>query len=278
MKKKPLTMLGMAVAVAGLALAASPVAAGASPTDHDHGGYHQSGYNNQRGENQGGDNQGGDNQGGDHHEGGPATADLSLVHGVPGLAVDIYVVKNFSSYKELSDVTFPTAVDLATALPGWVTAGSYVIDVVPTGTSPFKPLLITQLYLGAGQSKTVAAYVTADGAGNPGSATLGVFTNDVSSTGGQARVTVRHLAVAPTVGVYANGSVAITPSFSNGQSASAIVPAGSYDVTITAPNTPGTVYKDLGSVPVGANTNTLAFAIGTFPSTFTVVALAVPTA
>ena len=207
----------------------------------------------------------------------PAT-DLSLVHGVPGLDVDIYVVKNFISYKELPDVHFGTAADLTTAFPGWVTPGLYTVDVVPTGTSPFKPLLIKSFFLGAGQSKTVAAYVTATPAGVAGQPTLGVFTNDVSGTGGQSRVTVRHLAVAPTVGVYADGSVAITPSFSNGQTAAAVVPPGTYGVTVTAPGAPGTVLDNVGNVALAANTNTLAFAIGTYSSTFTVVALAVPTA
>ena len=206
-----------------------------------------------------------------------ASADLSLVHGVPGLAVDIYVVKDFFSVKKLTDVTFPTAADLDTAFPGWVTPGYYIVDVVPTGSNPFHPLLITSLFLGWGQSKTVAAYVTASASGSAGSPTLRVFTNDVSSTGGSARVTVRHLAVAPTVGVYADGSVAITPAFSNGQTATATVPAGSYGVTVTAPNAPGTVLDALGTVSLPANTNTLAFAIGTFPSTFTVVALRVST-
>ena len=159
-----------------------------------------------------------------------------------------------------------------------VTPGRYVVDVVPAGTSPFKPLLITSFFLGYGQSKTVAAYMTATPAGVAGQPTLGVFTNDVSSTGGMARVTVRHLAVAPTVGVYADGSVAVTPSFSNGQTAAAAVPPSSYDVTVTAPNAPGTVLYDLGNVSLSANTNTLAFAIGDYPSTFTVVAVAIPTA
>src|SRR5205085_155840 len=96
------------------------------------------------------------------------TTDLSLVHGVPNLAVDIYVVKNFSSYIKLPDVHFATAADLTSAFPRWVSPGFYVIDVVPTGSSPLKPLLITSLHLGYGQSKTVAAYVTADAAGKPG--------------------------------------------------------------------------------------------------------------
>lgn len=78
--------------------------------------------------------------------------------------------------------------------------------------------------------------------------------------------------------VYADGSVAITPSFSSGQSVAAVVPPSSYNVTVTAPNTPGTVLYDLGNVSLAADTNTLAFAIGDYPSTFTVVALAVPTA
>jgi hypothetical protein len=205
------------------------------------------------------------------------SADLSLVHGVPGLSVDIYVVKNFSSFKELADVSFGTATDVATDFPGWVTPGIYTVDVVPAGSNPFHPLLLTTFGLGDHQSKTVAAYVTADAAGNAGSPTLGVFTNDVSSTGGQARVTVRHLAVAPTVGVYADGAVAITPAFSNGQTAVAQVPSSSYDVSVTAPNAPSTVLVDLGSVTLPANTNVLAFAIGTYGSSFEVVSLAVPT-
>jgi hypothetical protein len=189
------------------------------------------------------------------------------------------VVKNLFSYKEFKNVQFGTATaDVSTDYPGWVTPGFYVVDVVPTGGNPFKPLLITDLFLGANQSKTVAAYVTANAAGTPGSSTLGVFTNDLSSTGGQARVTVRHLAVAPTVGVYADSTVAITPAFSNGQTATAAAPAGSYHVTVTAPNTPGTVLADLGSVTLLANTNALAFAIGIYPSSFEVVTLAVPTA
>ncbi len=203
--------------------------------------------------------------------------DLSLVHGVPGLNVDIYVYKNVFSVKKLTDVTFGTVADLDAAFPGWVTPGFYVVDVVATGTSPCHPLLETTVFLGWGQNKTVAAYVTASPSGSPGAPTIASFSNNVSSTSGAARVTARHLAVAPTVGVYADGSVAVTPAFSNGQSAEAVVPAGSYDVTVTAPNTPGTVLDDLGSVSLAPNTNTLAFAIGTYPSTFKVVTLQIPT-
>ena len=121
--------------------------------------------------------------------------------------------------------------------------------------------------------------MTATPSGAAGQPTLGVFTNDVSSTGGMSRVTVRHLAVAPTVGVYADGVAAITPAFSNGQTATAVVPPSSYGVTVTAPNAPGSVLDQVGNVSLAANTNTLAFAIGDYyQSSFTVVALAIPTA
>ena len=131
-----------------------------------------------------------------------ATANLNVVHGIPGLDVDIYVVKNFNIFgaKELSDVTFGTAADLNTAFPGFITPGFYTIDIVAHGGNPFQPVLITSTYLGAGQSETAVAYTSADAAGNPGSPTLTVFHNDISATKGQARVTVAHTAVAPTVG------------------------------------------------------------------------------
>ncbi len=207
-----------------------------------------------------------------------STTELSVVHGIPNLPVDIYVVKNLFSVRKLADVNFGTAADLDSALPGFVTPGFYFVDVVAAGTSPFHPLLHAAFFLAPNQSKSVVAYVTADAAGQAGHPTLGVFTNDVSSTKGGARVTTRHTAVAPTVGVYAAGSVGIPASFSNGQSFSGVVPAASYDVTVTAPNAPATVLADLGSVALPANTNTLAFAIGTFPATFQVVTLQIPTA
>ncbi len=187
------------------------------------------------------------NQGG---SGPRASANLNVVHGIPGLDVDIYVVKNFNLFqvKELSNVTFETAADLNTDLPGFITPGFYTIDVVAHGGNPFKPVLITSTYLGAGQSKTAVAYVKADAAGNPGSPTLSVFQNDVSATNGQARVTVAHTAVAPTVGVCADDSVPVVPSFSNGQLASAVVAPAAYTVTVTAPNNCSDVSPDR-SVP-----------------------------
>ena len=101
----------------------------------------------------------------DWHPTKQSTTELSVVHGVPNLPVDIYVVKNFFSVRKLSNVNFGTAADLNSALPGFVTPGFYFVDIVPAGTSPFRPLLKTAFFLGANQSKSVVAYVTADAAG-----------------------------------------------------------------------------------------------------------------
>ena len=108
--------------------------------------------------------------------------DLSLVHGVPGLNVDIYVYKNIFSVKKLTDVTFGTVADLDAAFPGWVTPGFYVVDVVATGDQPVPPPPRNHGVPRLGQNKTVAAYVTASPSGSPGAATLASFSNDVSST------------------------------------------------------------------------------------------------
>ena len=248
MKHRILGALGATALVAGLALTSTGTA-GADPWNHGGGGA-------------------------------PApAANLNLVHGIPGLAVDIYVVKNFNLFqtRELRDVTFGTAADLNTALPGFITPGFYLVDIVGHGGNPFKPVLLTSTYLAAGQSKTAVAYVGASPSGAAGSPALTVFTNNVTSTSGQARVSVAHTAVAPTVGVCADGTVPLVPAFSNGQQAAAVVPAGSYSVTVTAPNNCSAVLAGpIGPVSLAADTTTLVYAIGTYPSTFTVASLVVP--
>src|SRR3954454_7966835 len=83
----------------------------------------------------------------DRHPTRPSTTELSVVHGVPNLPVDIYVVKNLFSVRKLANVTFGTAADLNSALPGFVTPGFYIVDIVPAGANPFRPLLKTAFFL-----------------------------------------------------------------------------------------------------------------------------------
>lgn len=271
MKKRTRAALGAVLAAAALAVTAAPAVASASDApSHLSGGAHSgTGW------------PGGSSPAGWSGHRPSTTSDITLVHGVQlpgtnGFPVDIYVVKNLTSYKELSDVTFGTVADLGAAFPGWVTPGFYLVDVVAHGGNPFQPALLRGFSLGVGQSKTVAAYLSTSG-----SPTLGVFANDVSATNGDARVQVFHLADAPTVGVCADGSVPVTSSFSNGQTAEAEVPASSYSVTVTSPATSGcgpTTLFGPATLNLPADMTTLAYAIGVFPSSFTVVTLTVPDA
>ena len=203
---------------------------------------------------------------------------VALVHGVPGASdfpVDIYVVNNFQRYK-FDNVRFKTAGTLE-ALTGKRTQPGFVyVGILPgdafENSRIDKPILQTAFWLGWGQSRSVVAHLT-----EGGSPKLSTFVNDVSTEGDKGQVTVHHLAAAPKVGVYvpATPPIAITPAFVNGERATLEVPAGTYPAIVTAPNDPTAVLAGPLSVPVQANKTTLAFAIGAYPSTFTVAAVIV---
>lgn len=203
------------------------------------------------------------------------TTSVALVHGVPNLTVDIYVVNNLQRYK-FNNVTFNTAATLE-ALTGKKTQPGFVyVGILPgdafENNRIDKPILQTAFWLGWGQSRSVVAHLTASGAPK-----LSTFVNDVSTEGDKGQVTVHHLAAAPQVGVYVPVSppIAITPAFVNGERATLEVPAGTYPAVVTAPNAPTTVLAGPINVPIQANKTTLAFAIGAYPATFTVAAVIV---
>lgn len=206
------------------------------------------------------------------------TTSLALVHGIPGeegFPVDLYVVNNFRRYT-FDDVTFGTAATLEALTgrktqPGFVFVGVLPADALENGRID-KPIFKTSFWLGRGQSRSVVAHL--DAAGGP---KLSTFVNDVRTGGDNGQVTVHHLAQAPQVGVYvpAEPPIAITPAFVNGERATLEVPAGTYPAVVTAPNDPNNVLAGPIDVPVNANQTTLAFAIGQFPSTFTVAAVIV---
>ena len=89
------------------------------------------------------------------------------------------------------------------------------------------------------------------------------FENDVSAVPeGSSRVTGRHAADAPPVNVLVNGAVAIA-NLAPGAQASAVLPAGTYDVqvqlTATAPPLPA---LSPGSVAIPAAKNVIVYATG----------------
>jgi hypothetical protein len=173
-----------------------------------------------------------------------------VVHGVPGLAVDIYVNGDLTfENSEFGDVFGPLA------LP----AADYDIEIYATGADPDTddPALSAMgVTLPAGAVATIAAYLEEGGA-----PTLGVFVENSSATAaGQARVTARHLADFGAVDILANDG-AVFEGVTNGEGADIDVPADTYNIKITAAGDPGTVAFD-ADVPLAAGTNLIAYAIG----------------
>jgi hypothetical protein len=204
------------------------------------------------------------------------TTSVAIVHGVPNLTVDLYVVNNFRR-ATFDNVTFNTAATLEQLTgrktqPGFVYVGVLPADALENGRFD-KPILQTSFWLGKGQSRSVVAHLDAAGAPK-----LSTFVNDVRTDGDKGQVTVHHLAAAPQVGVYVpvDPPIAITPAFVNGERATLEVPAGTYPAVVTAPNDPATVLAGPIDVPIQANKSTLVFAIGDFAAgSFTVAAVVV---
>lgn len=126
-------------------------------------------------------------------------ATVSVLHGVPGLTVDVYV-----DGEELIPDFAPGTLTEPMMLP----EGSYDIEIYADGDDPAsaEPALSAEgLEVPGGANLTLAAHLDADGA-----PMLSAYVNDVSMLdAGQARLTVRHAAAAPAVDVRAGGSPVI---------------------------------------------------------------------
>jgi hypothetical protein len=185
------------------------------------------------------------------------TADLYVVHGVPGegdFPVDVYA--NGEPVAGLQDITFGTVTAEPLALP----AGDYDIDVFPgdaaDGTG--EPALTLQASLTAGASVTVVAHLTADG-----QPALTPFENNVSDiAAGEARLTVRHTAAAPAVDVLAGGTaVEAFSGVTNPNQGNIDLPAGAVDAAVAAAGSTDPLIGP-ANLPLAAGTNTLVHAIG----------------
>ena len=187
-------------------------------------------------------------------------AKVSVFHGIPGVEVNVYVNGKIT----LTDFK-PGAMAGPLSLP----AGTYKVEVTSyaadksAGKKTADVIGPANIPVAAGHNYTIAAHLTT--AGKP---TATVFDNDISKLpAGKGRVTVAHVANAPTVAITANGGTLIK-SLSNPNSASAVVPAATYKVGVVAGGK--TVYST--SLPVAAGVNTIVFAYGTYPATFAVAA------
>ena len=168
-------------------------------------------------------------------------AEIIVVHGVPGLEVDVLVdgtaaITGF----EFGDVA-------KKALP----AGDYIFAVAATGTTD--AILTLEASLGAGLSATIAAFLDANG--DP---QLRAFVNENGASGIQPF----HLANFGAVDIL-SGTTTVLGPVTNGQTARIDVDGGTTvsAVGIGAAGS-GTAAIALGDVTVSTNELVLAYAIG----------------
>jgi hypothetical protein len=168
-------------------------------------------------------------------------AEIVVVHGVPGLTVDILV----NGAPAITNFEFGSVVK--TTLP----AGDYTFGVAAAGTTT--AILTLDASLGAGISATIAAYLDVNGAPK-----LAAFLNENAASGIQPF----HLANFGAVDIL-SGTTTVLGPVTNGQTARIDVPGGT---TVSAVGVgaagSGVAALSLGDVTVPRNTLLLVYAIG----------------
>ena len=175
---------------------------------------------------------------------------LSVLHGVPGLTVDVYV------NDELTLDDFEPG-DLAGPLE--LPAGTYTVAITAADAADASSPAIgpVDLPLEAGMNYTAVAHLTE--AGEP---TATLFTNDTSQiAAGQGRLTVRHVAAAPAVDVLAGGS-AVVSNLANPDEQKLDIPASVVSATVVATGTTEPAVLGPADVDVAEGVNTIVYAWG----------------
>lgn len=181
----------------------------------------------------------------DHESG----AELSVLHAVPATTVDVYVN---------GDLTLDDFEPGDLAGPLDLPAGDYEVALTAAdATDDSAPILgPVTLTLAEGGNYTAAAHL--DAAGKP---TVTAFENDTSAvTAGEGRLTVRHIAAAPAVDVWAGEDV-VVPGLENPDEASLEVPAGTVSAAVSVAGTTDPVIGP-ADVEIKDGTTTIAYAWG----------------
>lgn len=187
-----------------------------------------------------------------------------VVHGIPGVPVDVYVNKA----KTLTSFA-PSTVAGPLSLP----AGSYDITIFKAGDpATGTPVISATVTLPAGANASLVAHL--DASGKP---VLTTFVNDLSAAAaGKGRLIVRHTAAAPAVDVLAGG----TPVFRglvNGKAAQADLAASTVSASVVAAGTTSPALIGPANVPVVAGMATVVYAVGAPASGSTASSLGVVT-
>ena len=170
---------------------------------------------------------------------------LYVLQGLPGASTDVSV----------DGVKVATAVAATSAVgPLPVHAGRHVIELASKGTR----LVRASVTVPAGASIDVLAYYAAE---TPAMPRLVALPNDLSRVGhGKTRLVVTHGIAGPPADIVVNGKV-LFRSVANGESVSALVPAGTYSVKAVA-TIGGQTLLPSARLTIKAGTFTRAIAIG----------------
>lgn len=177
------------------------------------------------------------------------TADLYVLHAVPGLTVDVYV------NGELTLDDFEPG-DLAGPLD--LPADTYTVAITASDAADDSSPAIgpIDLTLAANMSYTAVAHLDESGA-----PTASLFTNDLSTVAaGEGRLTVRHTAAAPAVDVLANGAAAFE-NLSNPDEVKADLAVGTISAAVALTGTTDPVIGP-ADVEIAEGVNTIVYAWG----------------
>lgn len=177
-----------------------------------------------------------------------ATAEVSVVHGIPDTPVDVYV----NGEKTLDNFT-PGDV----AGPLELEEGAYDIALTTPGEPVDSAILtVDDAEVPGGANISLAAHL--DASGQP---KITPFVNDTSKVeAGKSRLIVRHTAAAPAVDVRAGGTPVFT-ELTNPNEAKADVDAGSVSADVVLAGTE-TVAIGPADLDLGEGTATIVYAIG----------------
>ncbi|WP_309133914.1 DUF4397 domain-containing protein [Cellulomonas sp.] len=196
------------------------------------------------------------------HAAGADGAQLSVLHGVPDLTVDVWV----NGERTLDDFA-PSTLAGPLDLP----AGTYTVAITAADAADASAPAIgpVDLALEAGGSYTAVAHL--DASGNP---TATLFTNDTTPTAaGQGRLTVRHVAAAPGVDVLAGGQ-AVVSNLTNPAEQTLDLPAGTVSASVVATGTTEPALLGPADVTVAEGAHTIVYAWGSATAQPATLALA----
>jgi len=176
-------------------------------------------------------------------------AQLSVLHGVPGLTVDVWV----NGDRTLDDFT-PGSLAGPLALP----AGAYQIAITAADAADASAAVIGPVTVNLAANGNYTAVANLDAAGKP---TANLFTNDVSQiAAGKGKLTVRHTAAAPAVDVLAGGSAVVT-NLSNPNEQTLTLDPGTVSAAVAATGTTAPVIGP-ADVTIAEGTHTIVYAWG----------------